>query len=202
MPGIYAVAGAACAAALLLVPGCVHTRKEAPGAVRELTASEIIDGVPCAKGLAGLDAEGRLRSCLLAGEHAFGGVTLPAGSGFHLRADGSLESVLLRTGTTAELDGHLCGGGPGGWEATFHANGRLASCFLAKFAVIEHVPCRSGGFPVGSRDGGLVRFHANGRLESCVLSELLPWDGYEYPPGTRVVFDDEGRINRAAMGLR
>jgi len=189
-PGAVTVA-AACLAVVALL-GCWKPAR--PGSPpTKLETPRDIQGVPCT-GYASFAADGHLTSCVLAREHAFGPIVLPAESWVQLRADGSPESVLLRTSTPAMLDGHRCRGGSGGWAASFHPNGRLRSCYIVGDEIIDDVPCQHGSFRGEATGGVVVRFHDNGRLASCRLFADVTIAGRTYKKGDRVTLDPAGNV--------
>lgn len=160
--------------------------------------SRRLEGVMCSEPIKH-DPEGRLVSCVLAREHRFGSIVLPARTWVLLRDDGRPWSAELRVGEPVVLDGHRCRGGRAGWPVTFHDNDRLASCYLAETETIDGVWCRRGSY-LGEKTGDLalgiddnvVRFHDNGRLRTCRLAADLWIRGRSYASGDRITLDREG----------
>ena len=178
--------------AFVALSGCYGPARSGPPATKLETPRDI-QGVPCT-GYVTFAPDGRLMSCILAREHAFGPIVLPAESFVKLRPDGSPESVLLRTSTPAILDGHRCRGGGGGYAASFHPNGRLSGCYLVADETVDGVPCRHGSF-WGEKTGGVVvYFHDNGRLASCRLFADVTMGGKTYKKGDRVTLDPAGNV--------
>lgn len=162
-------------------------------ASEKLEVPRDIQGVPCT-GYASFAADGRLTGCILARDHAFAGVTLPANTQVR-RFHQDLMPKDVHLGKDTVLDGHDClGRGPGEWMAGFHPNGRLAYCFLSVDETIDGVPCRHGSF-WGEITGGVgVSFHDDGRLESCRLAAGVTIAGQSYEKGARIALDREGRV--------
>lgn len=190
---VAAVLFLACAAFMVFM-----SHAEAPAVGQQKPQRETLDapreiqGVPCTR-YSELAPDGRLVSCILGREHAFGAVTLPANTQFTLREDGTVEDVHL--GRDTVFDGHAClGRGPGEWMTGFHPNGRLRYCFLAADETIDGVPCRHGSFSGEITGGVIVRFHDNGRLLSCRLAADATIGGTRFGKGDRVALDPEGRI--------
>ncbi|MEW6338594.1 MAG: hypothetical protein AB1625_14500 [Acidobacteriota bacterium] len=194
----------ACALAAAILLACVGvmlglsrakppkaTEKQRTSAREVLDAPREVDGVPCTR-FVELAPDGRLVSCILERERAFGPVTLPANTQFTLRPDGSVNDVHL--GADASFDSHAClGRGPGAWMTGFHPNGRLRYCFLAADETIDGVPCRHGSVWGEITGGVIVEFHDNGRLASCRLAADATVAGARFGKGDRVSLDPEGR---------
>lgn len=150
-----------------------------------------IEGIPCSR-FARYSSDGKLVNFVLAREHTFGTVTLPADTQVSLRPDRSVADVHL--GRDATFDGHTClGRGPTEWMTGFHPDGGLAYCFLAKDETIDGVPCRRGSFWGEVTGGVIVQFHPGGRLSSCRLSAAHTVDGKAFAKGARIHLDDRGR---------
>ena len=140
-----------------------------------------------------LAPDGHLSSCILAREHAFGEILLPAQTQLYLRPDGSVRDAHLGKDTT--FDGHVClGRGPGEWMSGFHPNGRLSYCFLVRDETIDGVPCRHGSFWGEVTGGVIVKLHDNGRLASCRLAADITVAGKPFEKGARIWLDREGRL--------
>ena len=182
-----------CAGLMLLMTSTQPSeRKDGPGTVDRLEQPRIIQGVPCS-GYARLDPNGRLESCILAEEHAFGPAVLPANTQIrHFRPDGTPQDVHL--GHDTRFDGHFCRGeGPGGWMAGFHPDGRLDYCFLVDRETIDGVPCEKGTFWGEVTGGVIVRFHADGKLKSCRLAADAIVAGESFEKGKRIWLDPAGK---------
>ncbi|MBI2919596.1 MAG: hypothetical protein HYY18_00765 [Planctomycetes bacterium] len=67
-----------------------------------------------------------------------------------------------------------------------HENGELSRAFLVRADDLGGLLCR-----------GWVRWHENGRLESVALAGDTRVQRHEFPGGTRLNFDAEGRLRSA-----
>jgi hypothetical protein len=178
----------------------VMSRAKAPQAAQQqgppgrenLDAPREVQGVPCSRYVE-LAPDGRLTACVLARDHAFGSIALPANTQLSLRPDGSPKNVHL--GKDTVLDRHNClGRGPGEWMTGFHPNGRLEYCFLIADETIDGVPCRHGSFWGEITGGVIVRFHDNGRLATCRLTADVTLAGQTVTKGKRIALDVEGNV--------
>jgi len=144
----------------------------------KLSQPAVIQGVPCAKGYAWFYADGRLESCAVSREFAFGEAKLPSGSILHLLPDGRPKSAMLQHDSV--VAGVKCSGG--NWllgpsesaMTAFYPSGKLQQCFLSEDQTVQGVPCMRAGslgfFGDGAwRDGG-AKFYESGKLHSCTLS--------------------------------
>jgi hypothetical protein len=195
----------ACLAAAILFLACVglmivmaHAKppkiaqQPVPPGRETLDAPREVQGVPCSRYVE-LAPDGRLTSCVLARNHAFGSIALPANTQLYLRPDGSPKDVHL--GKDTAFDGHTClGRGPGEWMSGFHPNGRLEYCFLVADERIDGVPCRHGSFWGEVTGGVIVRFHDNGRLAACRLAADFTVAGQTVTKGKRIALDPEGKV--------
>lgn len=169
-----------------------HDERRAPAVRSEsLKSPREIDGIPCAR-FARYASDGQVVNFVLAREHAFGRVMLPANTQVSLRRDRSVADVHL--GKDATFDGHSClGRGPTEWMTGFYPDGTLEYCFLSNDELIDGVPCRKGTFWGEITGGVIVQFHPNGRLASCRLSAAHTLDGRTIAKGERIHLDDQGR---------
>lgn len=135
-----------------------------------------VDGYPCAKGYAWFYADGKLESCVVSREIAFGEAQVQRGSIIKLLPDGKPNSVMMKH--DAAIGEVECKGGnwllgPGeGAMTTLYPSGKLKECWLAKDQVVQGVPCMNGRISGdgAKRDGG-VKFRESGKLESCTLAK-------------------------------
>jgi hypothetical protein len=189
----------ACVGLLIVMAHAKPTKvaqPQGPAGRETLDAPREVQGVPCSRYVE-LAPDGHLDSCILARDHAFGSIALPANTQLYLRPDGSPKDVHL--GKDTLLDGHNClGRGPGEWMTGFHPNGRLEYCFLVADATIDGVPCRHGSFWGEITGGVIVRFHDNGRLATCRLTADVTLAGQTVTKGKRITLDPEGKVVPAA----
>jgi hypothetical protein len=168
---ICAVAAAGCAVAQTPQPHtAIHQVK--------LQQDTVIQGYPCARGYASYYSGGRLASCGVSKETAFGEATLPERSILSLLEDGRPEGAMMAHDTV--IAGVKCGGGnwllgPSEGAATgFYPNGKLKICFLAGDQAVQGVPCMTAGFigmfGDGARRDGGAQFYETGKLKSCTLT--------------------------------
>jgi hypothetical protein len=182
----------ACVVSMVVMASAKPPKDAPPRETTErLSEPRVVQGIPC-ESYARFDAEGRLLSCNLSEEHAFGGVVLPAHSQIrHFHADGSPKDVHL--GRDTRYDGHLCRGeGPAGWMSGFTPEGRLAYCFLVERETIDGVVCERGTFWGEITGGVIVQFHPDGALKSCRLAEDARIGGETYRKGRRIDLDPSG----------
>jgi hypothetical protein len=183
---------AACVASMAVMASAGPPKGVEPSErVEKLREPRIIQNVPCTR-YARFDADGRLLSCILSQEHAFGRVVLPANTQIRrFHPDGSPKDVHL--GREARYDGHLCRGeGPGEWMSGFTPDGRLEYCFLVERETIDGVLCERGTFWGEITGGVIVRFHPDGRLKTCRLAAGAQVTGRTYRKGERIWLDPQG----------
>jgi len=145
---------------------------------RHLDRATEIQGYPCAKGYAWFHSDGRLDSCTLDAQSAFGVALAPAGSWIRLTPDGKPLYLGLARNTRI-LDSVCVGGGAlgpqEGFTTAFYPSGKLRLCWLAGDQVVQGVPCRgAGGFFTAVTHGGrnpTAKFGEDGTLQSCTLSK-------------------------------
>ena len=138
-----------------------------------------MQGYPCAKGYAWLYADGKLESCAVSMETAFGDAKLPGGSILSLLWDGRPRYAMLQH--DAAVGEVVCSGGnwllgpSEGAMTVLYPSGKLKQCWLAKNQVVQGIPCMRGGvlglFGDGARRDGGVKFYESGKLESCTLAK-------------------------------
>jgi hypothetical protein len=149
-----------------------------------LLRDTVVSGVPCAatgRLRAEFFPDGRLHECPLARVFSTYGHQFTPGTWLIFEGDGRLHGAWLATDTP--LSGHQCRGtGFQGWSVRFHANGALASCYLAAEAVIEGVPCQRGTFWNEIRGGTrtAVHFRDDGRLRQCQAARRVEIGGQRY----------------------
>ena len=185
----------ACVGVMLLLAADPQPRPAPHSAAvsERLDAPQDIQGVPCT-GYASFTPDGRLSGCILAREHSFGRVALPANTQVR-RFHENLVPKDVHLGSDGVLDGHAClGRGPGEWMTGFHPDGRLAYCFLVADATIDGVPCRRGTFWGEVTGGVIVSLHDNGRLAACRLAADVTIAGQRYTKGARIGLDPEGKV--------
>jgi len=132
-----------------------------------------IQSYPCAKGYAWFFADGKLSSCTVSRDAAFGEATIPAGSWITLLPDGRPRIAQMKQDT--KVAGVTCMGGSWlgpseGAMTAFYPSGKLEGCYLAGNQTVQGVPCMNGGI-FGDGLGTGVGFYENGRLKSCKLTE-------------------------------
>lgn len=156
--------------------------------IATLTADTIIAGQPCAKGWLHLHPNGRPEGFTASAPIDHPRMRIPAGTWVVLTPEGVIR--LCAFPEDIDLQGHRCRGtgGPKGVQVAFHPDGAIRQFYLTQPTRIDGVPC----------DDGLIRgavfLHPNGRLQSCRLSEPFERDGRRYERGTRLTFDDTGRL--------
>lgn len=151
---------------------------------RALAHDTVVAAIPCAA-TGRLRAEffpgGALHECPLARAFSVGGHLFPRGTWVILAGDGRLDGAWLSE--TTVLQGIRCRGtGFQGWSVRFHAQGQLASCYLAEVATIDGVPCLNGTFwneiRGGTRTG--VVLDVEGRLVRCQIAYSVTIAGRRY----------------------
>jgi len=158
----------------MLTAGCEGSGPE------DLAQDAFVQGYPCAKGHAWFYDGGRLRSCTLSRDAAFGQARVEKGSIIFLREDGTpLRADLLHASTVA---GVRCAGagllGPQEGSVTeFYPDGHMKLCFLPEDATVQGVPCARGGFWKATFSHEYpVELDEHGRLMSCGLAR--DFDGH------------------------
>jgi hypothetical protein len=134
----------------------------------------VIQGYPCAKGIAWFFADGHLQKCTVTRDIRFGEVAIPAGSWITLTEDG--KPYFVQMPHNAPVLNLMCEGG--GWLGTgeastvsFFPNGKLKTCFLARDQLVQGVPCSHGGlFSAFSNRNYVVLFYESGKLRQCLLA--------------------------------
>lgn len=96
---------------------------------------------------------------------------------------GGLVALMVRSPRI--LDGHALDGG----TVTFGRNGRARELMLHRSQRLCDLPCFGSGL-VGTE----VLLDDEGRVRRCVLSEDAVLRGKGYARGTRITFDDHGRV--------
>ena len=92
--------------------GCGVTQTGKPGTAAQrtkLTEAREIQGYPCAKGYAMVYPSGKLASCSVSRETAFGEALVPAGSIIGLESTGKPKGAMMAHNTV--IAGVRCGGG-------------------------------------------------------------------------------------------
>ena len=149
---------------------------------RDLKAATEVPGYPCAAGYAWFFGDGRLSSCSVSRDTAFGELTVPAGSEIYLTADGKPRFVFLSH--DAHVGGYFCRGGKRTWSTALYPDGKLKTCWLAADSVIDGVPCVRAGFAADVFGGGAqTEFHDDGRLAACKLARGATVGGRAYRRG-------------------
>ena len=157
---------------------------------RRLDTPQTSGGVSCGttgRAYAEFHPDGTLRSCPLARDTTVEGNAFRAGTWITLDEGGLLRSAWLSVDTP--LSGHLCRGtGYKGFAVTFHDDGSLATCYLARDTVIDGIPCIHGSFWTEIRGGtkSAARFHPDGSLSGCQLSRDAVVDGKQLRKWDRV----------------
>ncbi len=160
--------------------GAAQTAQPRPATHRTtLQQPTEIQGYPCAKGYAWFYADGKLESCGVSRQTAFGEAQLPAQSIIVLLPDGRPDHAMMQH--DSEVAGVKCQGGnrllgsAEGSVTVFYPSGKLKLCFLAGDQLIQGVPCMTGGtlgfFGDGARRDGGAKFYESGKLHSCTLSQ-------------------------------
>jgi len=160
---------------------------------KELKSPEEIQGYACAPGYAWLFNDGRLASCTVSRETAFGEITIPAGSEIFLTAEGHPRSVFLAH--DSRVSGYLCRGGKRAWSTALYPSGKLKTCWLADDAVVDGLPCMRAGFVADVFGGGAeTDFREGGRLKGCKLSrDFTPGDRF-FHRGDHIRLDAGGKL--------
>jgi len=162
--------------------GCGVTQTGKPGTAAQrtkLTEAREIQGYPCAKGYAMVYPSGKLASCSVSRETAFGKALVPAGSIIGLESTGKPKGAMMAHNTV--IAGVRCGGGnwplgpSEGASTAFYPSGKLEQCWLAGDQSVQGVPCMTAGFiglfGDGARRGGGANFYESGKLKSCTLGK-------------------------------
>ena len=132
--------------------------------VEKLGETRVIQSVPCA-GYARFDAEGRLLSCILSEEHAFGRVVLPANTQIRrFHPDGSPKDVHLGREASSRRPPSAARVPADGWPGSRPRTPEYG--FLVERETIDGVPCERGTFWGEITGGVIVRFHPDGRLKT------------------------------------
>lgn len=178
---------------------CAVTQAAKQSSVGRLASPERIDGVPCDAGEIGIFADSaRLESCRLASEATVRGARLPAGTFVAFEPSGAIRFAFLPD-TDPLVGGHACRGTSGhDWMTTFHPDGTLNLCWLARDEEIDGVPCARATFWKEVRGGAATRFRPDGRLASCRLSRDVTIGGQSYHSGEHVTVSDTGEVTRAS----
>jgi len=165
------------AVAILFLAG--HSFAGEPQKYRKhLDQATEIQGYRCAKGYAWFHSDGRLDSCTLDAQTAFGDALAPAGSWIRLTADG--KPLYLGLARNTRILDFVCQGGGAlgpqeGFTTVFYPSGWLKLCWLAGDQDVQGVPCRgAGGFFTAVTHGGRnpsAQFNEDGTLERCTLSK-------------------------------
>ncbi len=153
-----------------------------------LTEDTVIDGWPCRKGFIVFYPDWRLDELLLFRDYERNGVSMPAGTWVFPNEDGNPGICMFPR--DMETQGYICRGswmGKEGMMTSFHANGKLKHFYPRKQVEADGVPCK------GSIFSG-ISLHENGRLHECVLEKAMTIEGVNYPKGTALRFDREGRL--------
>ena len=160
---------------------------------RQLKSAEEFGGYSCAAGYAWFFADGRLSSCTVSRETAFGEISVPTGSEIFLTAEGHPRFVFL--GHDVRLNGRLCRGGKRAYSTAFYPEGKLKTVWLAEDSVVDGVPCMRAGFVADVfGGGGETDFHENGRLKGCKLSRDLTLEGHTFRSGEHIRLDSNGKL--------
>jgi hypothetical protein len=186
------VASSLVLAAMAASPAAARKQGKEKERMEPLEAPREIAGVPC-RTRASFDAEGRLRSCVLSRDTTFAnGLTLPEGTQAGFDEEGRPSRAFLPANTS--FDGHLCiGTGTHDAITTFHPNGRLAFCNLARPESIGGVPCQQSSFWTWVTQGGSgTYFHDNGVLKSCLLADDVTVAGRTYRKKEHLALDRNG----------
>jgi hypothetical protein len=173
-------------------PGtCVRYLKgQQDGRVADVTLGEDqeVDGLPCSAGTyMSFYPNQRVRGTSLATDHDVAGIPCAA-----VREVSFHKSGRLRVATLAE--DHVLNGRrfPRGTWILFDAKGRLVRVSLAEDCEIDSVPAKSKE---------LVEFYENGRMQRVMLARSHSVLGQTYPKGTRLYFDEDGRLTYAQPGF-
>ncbi len=73
-----------------------------------------------------------------------------------------------------------------GWKTSFYPSGSLKYFYSRRPVAVEGVLCKAG-LTRG------ISLHENGRLHKCPLAEATTVEGIEYPKGTLLRLDPNGR---------
>jgi hypothetical protein len=148
---------------------------------------------PTGRAYAELYDNGGLVECPLAADSVIEGHALPKGTWIRLLQHRALDGAWLPRDT--ELQGLPCKGtGYKGWSVRFHADGKLALCFLARETTIDGIPCRAGSFRVELSGSTGVALHPNGRLSTCRLSRDVTRDGMTVRRGKHIHLTPAGAL--------
>lgn len=179
---------------LVLLSGCSTGGQDERVAMRQLSQTEIVQGVPCS-GHVILHENGRLAQCVLADTSTLSGNLLPKGTTVSFKPEGVLEWCFLPC--DAPIQGLLCRGAGNNFMNSFHPSGKLRLAWLAQTEEIQEVPCASAGILseiLGARAG--VWFHENGSLARCKAARDFTIQGREFEEGDHVNLDLEGNLSQ------
>lgn len=182
-----------------------------------------INGVPCAKQTLEFDENGWFKSPVkLSADYTIGSVTYHEGSELLFDSDKKLKEV--RLSAIQIIDGYPCAQDT---KATFYKNERLSDFTLAADfpikltdnAPADKVPCKAGheiqlhvngqiksgtlakdylskeGIPCAANT--FIQFHENGYLKEAALSRDHTIQGVFYKAGSKVFFNEDGRLKYA-----
>lgn len=148
-----------------------------------LTRDTVIQGVPCAGGRSVVYfPSGRLKLCWLSAASTIAGVPCAAGVIVFFYEDGRVLNASL--GTEHRIGGRTF---PAKTRVTFDEDSTLLEFDerLERDTVLDGLPC-AADFPVWR--------YANGRLSYIVLSAPFAVGGHNYPRGTQLFFEEDGRV--------
>jgi hypothetical protein len=160
---------------------------------KQLSVPIEIQGYPCAAGYARFFDDGKLSSCFVSRETAFGQVTIPEKSMIFLGHDGTPRFVFLAH--DADVNGYLCRGGGHDYSTALYPSGKLKTCWLAADSTVDGVPCMRAGFTADVFGGGVeTDFYENGKLKTCKLSRDFTIDSHAFREGNHVHLNTSGRL--------
>jgi hypothetical protein len=158
---------------------------------RRLTADENFQAYPCAAGYAWFFSDGKLSSCRVARDTAFGDIAIPAGSQIYIEHNGVPRFVFLAH--DAVVKGYPCRGGESAWSTALYPDGRLKTFWLAEDSLVDNIPCLRASFLADVFGGGVeVDLHPNGRLKYCKLSRDVTLSGQTLRRGDHIRLDTDG----------
>lgn len=140
------------------------------------------------KGWLHLRNNGTVAGGLLAQDTMVNGIGIPAAT--WIVFDAAQKLLRLHLPDNQTIQGHECiGSGRGikGATVSFYPTGKLKYFFIPESKHIGKIPCKGGIF-------NMVRLHPNGQLMQCTLAESHMLDGKEYPKGTKIKRNPNGRL--------
>lgn len=156
--------------------------------VGTLAEDTVIDGWPCMKAFIVFHSDWRLDELQLSRDYERNGIMMPARTWVFPNREGNPGVCMFPH--DVEIQGYLCRGSraeKGGFMTRFYNSGRLKLFWSREPVEVDGVTCKDTLLK------GIL-LHENGRLQECTLEEAATVRGVEYRKGSRIRFDDSGRV--------